>query len=176
MPNCQYVLTYTLDELKKNMYIIDQEIFSIVFIHILTNDIKHICQQKFKSNIQKEIELYAFVHDFNSTIIHTADARPNIEFVVSLCLPRFDDMDKIGMICGRDIINCAIKNALSHKNNIKLVDNSNFSQMDMGDDSYHLNPFGFDKLLSNWENVIGIQNCEYFSLTIKLKLTTISYI
>ena len=143
--------------LKKNIYSIDLGKFGKIFIHILTNDVKHICQQNFKPNDQKEKELYDFAHDFNATILQTAHAWPNIEFVVSLCLPRYDFMDQIGMISGRDIINCAIKNALSHKTNITLVNNENFTIMDFGpQDFYHLNPSGFCKLLSNWRNVIGI--------------------
>ena len=129
--------------------------FGIIIIHILTNDIMHICQKNFKSNVQKEKELYDFVYNFNTTIIQTASARPNIQFFISLCLPRYDQKDQIGMLSGRDIVNREIYNTLWHINNITLVNNENFSQMDFGQDFYHLNPFGFSKLLSNWKNAIG---------------------
>ena len=124
--------------LKKNIYSIDLGKFGKIFIHILTNDIKHICQQKFKSNAQKEKKLYEFAHDFNSFIMQTASARPNIEFFISLCLPRYDQYDQLPMLCGRNFINQKLQSFLHQQRNITLVWNENFSRRDFDDDLYHL--------------------------------------
>ena len=54
MPNCEFVLTYTFEDLKEKIHVIYQDMFGIIIIQILTNDIMHICQKNFKSNVQKK--------------------------------------------------------------------------------------------------------------------------
>ena len=159
LSNCEFTLTYTYEDLKKEIHLIYEEMFDIIIIHNLTNVISHICQPKWpkylKSNSEKEEELYEFADNFNKSIIQTASDRPNTKFFISLCLPRFDQRDQFGMMSGRELVNQKIYNSLHHKKNIILIWNENFSRRDFIWDSYHLNPNGFEKLISNWKNAIG---------------------
>ena len=87
---------------------------------------------------------------------------PNTQFVISLCLPRFDQRDQLGIVSGREIVNQNIYNSLHHKQNITLVWNENFSARDFVD-FFHLNPNAFLKLMSNWKTAIG-NLLYYFSI------------
>ena len=160
LSNCQYVLTYTFEELKKEIHLINDKIFDIIIIHILTNDISGIVHPKkpkyFKSIGQKQEELYDFVHDFNSFIIHTAASMSNTHFFISLCLPRYDNRDQLPMLNGREFVNEKIYNSLYSKRNITLIWNEDFSKRHfLSSDFFHLNCNGFSKLMSNWKNAIG---------------------
>ena len=53
---------------------------------------------KIQPNNQKETELYEFAYDFNAAIMQTTHTWPNIEFVTSLCLPKYDRMNQIGIM------------------------------------------------------------------------------
>ena len=174
LSNCEFILTYTFDELKKEIQWIDFKMFDIIFIHILTNDISHICWPKrpkyLKSNSEKEEELHAFIHDFNSFIMKLAANWPNVQFCISLCLPRFDHRDQLGMLSGRELVNQNIYNSLHHKNNITLVWNENFGIRDYVGDFFHLTPTSFLKLMSNWKSAIGklLYNFSIFSSLCKI--------
>ena len=152
LPNCQFVLTYKLEDLKKKIHMLYDGIFDNVFIHILTNDIsKIVCQENLKPNVEREEELYEFAKEFNTTILETASNMPDTDFFVSLCLPRYDHKDHLGVLSGRDLVNNEIKKSLKHIKNITLVSNENFSRMDFLDsDLFHLTASGFCKLMSNW--------------------------
>ena len=39
LSDCEYILTYAFEELKKEIHLNDFEKFDIIFVHILTNDI-----------------------------------------------------------------------------------------------------------------------------------------
>ena len=83
-----YILTYTIDSLKENLFHITGE-EDYIIIHILTNDIKHICyNQPWKSVSERKNDLIYLAYSFTNMIRKLIVKYPNMKIIVSMILPR----------------------------------------------------------------------------------------
>ena len=152
MSTYKFVPTYNLDQLKSKIHLIRDQ--RNVFIHVLTNDISKICQQYYKSDAVKERDLKSLAKKSDTIITDIATEKPNIHVFISMVLSRHDNMDQLNTADGRDIVNYEITSRFRNKNNVTLISND-MEQRFFKSDNYHLCSFGFQKILSNWLEIIS---------------------
>ena len=134
-----FVLTYTIDSLKENLFCITGE-EDYIIIHILTNDIKYICyNQPWKSVSERKNDLKYLAYNFTIMIRKLIAKYPTMKIIISMILPRFDEKDLLEMGSrGNKIINDEISKLLLEVKNVILIKNSEMVETDFVDDKLHL--------------------------------------
>ena len=151
-----FVLTYTIDSLKENLFSITGE-EDYVIIHILTNDIKYICyNQPWKSVSERKNDLKYLAYNFNIMIRKLIAKYPTMKVIISMILPRFDEKDLLEMGSrGNEIINDEISKLLLEVKNVILIKNSEMEETDFVEDKIHLSKGGFEKMCMKWRAAIS---------------------
>ena len=151
-----FVLTYTIDSLKENLFCITGE-EDYIIIHILTNDIKYICyNQPWKSVSERKNDLKYLAYNFNIMIRKLIAKYPTMKVIISMILPRFDEKDLLEMGSrGNEIINDEISKLLLEVKNVILIKNSEMEETDFVEDKIHLSKSGFEKMCMKWRAAIS---------------------
>ena len=148
-----FVLTYTFDSLKENLSFITGD-EDYIIIHVLTNDIKYICNnQPWKSVSERKNDLIYLAYNF-AIIIRKLIV--NMKILISMILPRFDEKDFLKMgSSGNEIINVEISKRLLKVKNVILIKNCNMEETDFVEDKIHLSKSGFEKMCMKWRAAIS---------------------
>ena len=158
-----FVLTYTIDSLKENLFCITGE-EDYIIIHILTNDIKYICyNQPWKSVSERKNDLKYLVYNFNIMIRKLIAKYPTMKVIISMILPRFDEKDLLLLFSkgkkrnfyGNEIINVELSKQLLEVENVIMIENGDIEEMDFVEDKFHLSKGGFEKMCMKWKTEIG---------------------
>ena len=158
-----FVLTYTIDSLKENLFCITGE-EDYIIIHILTNDIKYICHnQPWKSVSERKNDLNYLAYNFAIMIRKLIAKYPTMKIIISMILPRFDEKDLLEMFSngkkrnfyGNEIINDELSKQLLEVENVIMIENGDIEEMDFVEDKFHLSKGGFEKMCMKWRTEIG---------------------
>ena len=151
-----FVLTYTIDSLKENLFCITGE-EDYIIIHILTNDIKYICyNQPWKSVSERKNDLNYLAYNFTIMIRKLIAKYPTMKIIISMILPRFDEKDLLEMGSrGNEIINDEISKLLCEVKDVILIKNGEMEETDFVEDKIHLSKDGFEKMCMKWRAAIS---------------------
>ena len=151
-----FVLTYTIDSLKENLFCITGK-EDYIIIHILTNDIKYICyNQPWKSVSERKNDLNYLAYNFTIMIRKLITKYPTMKIIISMILPRFDEKDLLEMGArGNEIINDEISKLLLEVKNVILIKNGEMEETDFVEDKIHLSKDGFEKMCMKWRAAIS---------------------
>ena len=92
-----------------------------VIIYNLTNDVRNIFKQYYKSNAVKHIELEKLAKAFSNFVKHFSDKRPSLNVYISLVLPILGRIQEI------KTLNNMIIELLKNYPKIHLIPNDNIS-------------------------------------------------
>ena len=143
--NTRIIPTYVFSQLKENIRMVDDE---DVIIHNLTNDVRNIFKQYYKSNAVKHIELEKLAKAFSNFVKHFIDKNPSLNVYISLVLPI------VGRIHEIKTLNNIITECLKNHPKIHLIPNDNILFSNFMDDGFHIKPNGVKIMINNWQEFI----------------------
>ena len=149
---CKVIPAYNFEQLKNKIHLLDEE--DTIILHVLTNDIKDICQQDYKSDAVKERDLVVLAKKFCAICTKVTDENPNSHLYISMVPSRYDSKDQLDTADGREIVNSEIESRLGSKTNVTLIPNDiDKKYFDKG--NFHYSEIGFEIMHSNWIAAIG---------------------
>ena len=137
--------------MKRNIHFLGDE--RILVFHSNTNDIRKLCNQYYKSDIVKEIEIEKMAKDYCNFLLNLIDGRPYFRVLISLTLPRKDQDHQTGYSNpneARKKLNKEIVLLLKNHPQFFFIKNDSVISRDNGtllDDGYHLNTSGAIKMI-----------------------------